>query len=161
LDSRTFVELETIGIIGGLVGLFLRLFFCRHKPIPVLKTLLVCGALSAFYAIVLAIVMSRQLLLETRRMNSYFLKVGPAPGCCIPAVVYPIKVVPAIVQYLRSQLCDKCDDGVDLALDQFSEESKLVSYLVEPNLVRHIGMHSTLTTPKNALPMLFHDLLYD
>jgi len=152
-------ELCFIALVGALVGIFCNSWECRRRGRN--QSSLAYGILGAVYAVLLALVISRQTLLEIRRISLFFLQVRQDKGCCTQAVIYQMKALPGIVNYLDSpSTVARRSEGVDLALDDWTRQNGLLSYLVEPSLVRHIGMYSSLTTRKNAIQMLFYDLMY-
>lgn len=69
--------------------------------------------------------------------------VVPAPGCCIPAVLYPQEHIQSLVNYLKSVNCSSSFPA-DIALDRFVNSYHLKQFLVVPDLVKHIGFVSSL-----------------
>ena len=99
--------------------------------------------LSFCLAIYMLLTLGRPHWLALRGLTPHLSSVVSAPGCCIPAVVYPQEHLPDIIQYLRTS---RSPGGlaVDLELDNFADQKGLERLLVVPNLVRHIGFVSTL-----------------
>lgn len=158
LEGSKFIELISVAVFGA--GVFYLIPLALIKPRPHLTFIVPFSMIGASFFLLLVLVMSRQTFLEMRRLHSFFFSVSADRGCCTPAVLYSTKWIPEIVQYLRSSQCHRCHLGVDLALSDFSEQNDLMCYLVEPSLVRHIGMHSTLTSNKDPRSFLFYDFLY-
>lgn len=78
-----------------------------------------------------------------RGYNYHLSSVVYAPGCCIPAVLYPLTHLTDLIEYLKKVECSK-DFPVDLAMDKFADERGLHRLLAIPNLVKHIGFVSSL-----------------
>ena len=72
-----------------------------------------------------------------------FHRTVPAPDCCTQAVLYPTRVVDGLVRHLADQRCT-IDYSVDIAVAGYARLRRLDSYLVDPNLVRHIGFVSSV-----------------
>ena len=66
-----------------------------------------------------------------------------APDCCTPANVFPRRQIPHVVSALQAF---KCRQGFakDHALDAIKWRHETGAFLIEPNLVEHIGFYSTL-----------------
>lgn len=157
-EESKIIELITVAVFGAGVSALIALVLI--KPRPHFSFMLKFSMIGALYLLVLILVMTRQTFLELRRLHTFFFRITQDLGCCTPAVLYSSKWISDIVKYLKSSQCNRCHLGVDLALSDFSEESNLTCHLVEPNLVRHIGMHSTLTSNKDPRSFLFYDFLY-
>lgn len=151
-------ELLFVAVFG--TGVYYVVALALVKPRPHFSFILPFSMFGGLFFLLLVLVMTRQTFLELRRLHSFFLHISPDLGCCTPAVLYSSKWIPEIVKYLRSSQCQRCHLGVDLALTDFSKQNYLPCHLVEPSLVRHIGMHSTLTSNKDPRSFLFYDFLY-
>lgn len=158
VEEHKIMELIFVPVFGA--GVYYLVAQALIKPKPHFSFTLPFSTLGGVFFLLIVLVMSRQTFLEIRRLHSFFLRISPDLGCCTPAVLYSSKWVPEIVKYLRSSQCQRCHLGVDLALSDFSKQNHLPCHLVEPSLVRHIGMHSTLTSNKNPRSFLFYDFLY-
>lgn len=158
LEESKFFELISIAVFGA--GVFYLLSTTTVKPRPNFPFTLLFSTTGSLYMLLLVLVMTRQTFLEIRRLHSFFYHISPDLGCCTPAVLYSSKWIDDIVKYLRSPECERCRLGVDLALSDFSKLNHLECYLVEPSLVRHVGMHSTLTSNKDPRSFLFYDFMY-
>ena len=96
------------------------------------------------YSLLVALVVGRQNWLELRRViPPYLYTTVPAPDCCSPAILYPRHTAREITKYLNQTTCSP-NYPLDKALDDFRERNDIPAYLIEPNLVRHIGMVSTI-----------------
>lgn len=158
LEKSKIMELISVAVFGAGCSYLTALALIRPKPY--FSFTLPFSMVGATFLVLLVLVMSRQTFLEMRRLHSFFYRISSDLGCCTPAVLYSSKWIPEIVQYLRSSQCNRCHLGVDLALSDFSKQNHLPCHLVEPSLVRHIGMHSTLTSTKDPRSFLFYDFLY-
>ncbi|CAF0798013.1 unnamed protein product [Adineta ricciae] len=78
-----------------------------------------------------------------RSLHSSFYAIYPAPSCCLPGVLYFRQTYQQVIDYLNSV---KCQNGyaIDTAFDDLPKRTQLQTYLVEPNLVHHIGLYSRL-----------------
>ncbi|XP_037051822.1 post-GPI attachment to proteins factor 4-like [Bradysia coprophila] len=156
-ESKIF-ELFWIAVFGA--GAFGLLCLALVKPKPHFRFILSFSMVGSLFLLALVLIMTRQTFLEMRRLHSFFYHITPDRGCCTQTVLYSTKWITEIVKYIRSSECERCHLGVDLALSDFAEMNYLPCFLVEPNLVRHIGMHSTLTSDKDPRSFLFYDFLY-
>jgi hypothetical protein len=59
-----------------------------------------------------------------------------------PAMVYPGDVIQPLARFLSDVDTDAAY-AVDIAVDDFAVANNMAAYLVEPNLLRHIGMFSS------------------
>ena len=82
-------------------------------------------------------------MLPWRRLSPRFYSVVPAPNCCTVAIVFPRRQIPGVVAALRVVNCRR-GFAKDAALDEIKGRHETGAYLVEPNLVKHIGFYSTL-----------------
>ena len=65
------------------------------------------------------------------------------PDCCTQAILYPAHMARKLAHHLTPVHCSILF-SVDLAIDQYAQAHSLIRYLVEPNLVNHIGLVSTV-----------------
>ena len=134
------MELLALGCVGGI------LFYLFIQ----LPQSFILGAL---YFIILAFLVGRQYFVHLRRISVYFYRVLPAPGCCTQAVLYTKASARQVAHHLSTVTCT-VDFSVDLAIDALVYQHGGLSYVVEPNLVRHIGMVSTVRRTKKAAEFL-------
>lgn len=66
----------------------------------------------------------------------------PAHGCCIPCAVYPREHALGLASFLEAQPSMR---QVDLVLPGYAKSHGLEAVGVEPNMVAHIGMYSSLS----------------
>ncbi|KAM3912761.1 post-GPI attachment to proteins factor 4 [Leptodactylus fuscus] len=132
--------LEWIGL-GGIWGLVLTWLYTVvfHRP---RFSWGVCVALTV-YAMLLAELAGRHYLLELRRASPALYNVVPATECCTPAMLFSEASARRTVQYLEEL---ECAPGYakDIALYNELWRRKERAWALEPNLVRHVGMFSTL-----------------
>lgn len=158
-DANRIWELFWIATAGGLIGSILAFLAQTVKRSNVRVLWWACNG--ALYLLLLVLVISRPTWLEMRRIHEFLIQVTSDSGCCSTvAVLYPIDEIPSIVAYLRSPLCKRCHYGVDLAIRDYKDKYKMLGLLVQPNLARHIGLHSTVSSDyKDPVHMLFYDFL--
>ncbi|CAF3976243.1 unnamed protein product [Adineta steineri] len=78
-----------------------------------------------------------------RSLHPSFYAIYPAPSCCLPGVIYFRQTYIQVIDYLNSVQCHN-GYAIDTAFDDLPKRIKLQTYLVEPNLVHHIGLYSRL-----------------
>ncbi|CAF4522773.1 unnamed protein product, partial [Rotaria sp. Silwood2] len=78
-----------------------------------------------------------------RSLHPSFYSIYPAPSCCLPGVIYFRQTYIQVIEYLNSIKCHK-NYAIDTAFDDLPKRTHLQTYLVEPNLVHHIGLYSRL-----------------
>lgn len=97
----------------------------------------------AIYLTTVVYMVGRPYVLSLWRLSPYLYHVLPSRDCCIPAVLYPLTVARRLNRFLTNVTCD-ADLPVDLAIDHFASTSYVDKFTVEPNLVQHIGLLSSL-----------------
>ncbi|KAK2180592.1 hypothetical protein NP493_437g05022 [Ridgeia piscesae] len=142
-DLLQIIELISIGVVGGSLYLLASLLLFRSHDLSSLrrkyKTFL-CGAL---YCILVAVVIGRQNVHAVQRLSAYFYSVSPAPDCCSPAILFNAETAIEISSHLATTTCNS-RLSLDLAMSQFAHAQGFTTLLVQPNVVRHIGLISTL-----------------
>lgn len=78
-----------------------------------------------------------------RSLHPSLYAIYPAPSCCLPGVVYFRSTYTQVVDYLNSVQC-RTNYAIDTAFDDLPKRTNLQTYLVEPNLIHHIGLYSRL-----------------
>jgi hypothetical protein len=78
-----------------------------------------------------------------RSLHPSFYAIYPAPSCCLPGVIYFQETYREIIQYLNSIKCHS-KYAIDTAFDDLPKRTQLQTFLVEPNLLHHIGLYSRL-----------------
>lgn len=158
-DANRLWELFWIAIAGGMIGSILAFLAQTVNRSKISVFWWTCNG--ALYLLLLVIVVSRQTFLELRRIHVSLMQVTSDSGCCSTvAVLYPMDEIPKIVDYLRSSECMRCHEGVDLAIRDYRDKFEMLGLLVQPNLARHIGQHSTVSSDyKDPVHMLFYDFL--
>ena len=107
----------------------------------------------SLYAILVAFMVGRQYIMEWRRISKFTYRVVPAPDCCSPAILYAADKAKQLSAYLKTKTCSS-SYPIDLAMDEFAKVNNYKKYLVEPNLLQHIGMFSSIKA-KSAFPQRF------
>lgn len=78
-----------------------------------------------------------------RSLHPSLYAIYSAPSCCIPGVLYFRSTYIQVIDYLNSVKCNH-EYPIDSAFDDLPSRTHLQTYLVEPNLVHHIGLYSRL-----------------
>ena len=78
-----------------------------------------------------------------RSLHPSLYAIRSAPSCCLPGVIYFRETYFKIIDYLSQIECNR-EYPIDTALDELPKRRLLQTYLVEPNLVHHIGLYSRL-----------------
>lgn len=145
LEPDRLTELFGIGFILGTLTMLMYEYFVISK-----LTLSYCQGVFMYcmfvlYFMLLAVCIGRPHIVEMRRVFSpFFYSFMRAPECCTPAMLFPAKGAKLVVQYLDSVKCSK-GYGKDMALESFRTSRRdFKTYLVQPNLVSHIGLYSSL-----------------
>ncbi|KAG9469879.1 post-GPI attachment to proteins factor 4 [Eleutherodactylus coqui] len=132
--------LEWIGV-GGILGLVFTWLYTIifHRP---RFSWLIFVALT-IYAMLLAELAGRHYQLELRRMSPALYNVVPATECCTPAMLFSKASAQRTLEYLEGL---ECEPGYakDIALYKELGKRKERAWALEPNLVRHVGMFSSL-----------------
>lgn len=139
-------ELLSIGLLVGslLTGIY-RMVCCIQRQLPV-KSVLKLWVIFSMYTICICVTVGRQhMILELRHaLGSYGYVLTSAPECCTPAMLFPKAGAQRVVNLLHPIKCH-LRFGKDLALEQLRRQHHLKAYLLQPNLVSHIGMFSLLS----------------
>ena len=137
-------ELILIGVLGGCVGIWVDLKFknrTRTNKLSLFCTFLVWS----IYVVLFVYTVGRAHLIELRKLSPFMYSVIKAPGCCTPGVLYQRSRALELAKFLKSVNCNDTYP-MDVAIDDFAKKSNLERYLVIPNMVSHIGVHSSLST---------------
>lgn len=143
-------ELVLIFILGSAVptGIYLymllymkrsRIYKYNYQMVMIILLFISCG----LYCMMAAYTIGRAHLIELGKISPLFYRASQAPGCCTPCVLYPRVYLKDIIEFLQSKRCKK-SYPLDFALDDFVMVKHLHKYLASPNLVSHIGFHSSL-----------------
>ncbi|NWW78229.1 TM246 protein, partial [Climacteris rufus] len=140
LNPEPMRLLEWLGL-GMFLGPALGCAYCRAAGRPGPGWGLV--AFFGLYSMALAELVGRHYGLELRRLHPALYNVVPASECCTPAMLFPAASARRASRYLRGLRCRRgfAKDTALYALLRGRAES---AYVVEPNLVRHVGMYSSL-----------------
>lgn len=140
-EADRIIELACVGLSGG--GLiFLMVFLCAKvcRLEFTYKTQVLYYGLSCFLMIFIALMVGRQNVMELRRFSPQLFRLGPTPACCTPAMFYSSSIIPGLMKYLL----EHTEVHKDLAIYDFIRHYDIPGYILEPNLVRHIGMYTSL-----------------
>ncbi|NXV60597.1 TM246 protein, partial [Molothrus ater] len=100
-------------------------------------------AFFALYSMALSELVGRHYGLELRRLHPALYNVAPASECCTPAMLFPAASARRASGYLRGLRCRR-GFAKDTALYSLLRGKGENAFVVEPNLVRHVGMYSSL-----------------
>ena len=148
LDGRHFVELAFTGLLFASCAHFVRLIlsfvFSRRRLLRYRKSNYYIVYLLVFvYGVLFALVLGRQNILELRKPHPLLHTLVPAPECCTPAVVYPRRTAIKLSNFLN-RTKTSWNYQFDQAVEDFRRSQSVPAFLVEPSIVRHIGLVSTL-----------------
>ncbi|XP_075437709.1 GPI-N-acetylgalactosamine transferase PGAP4 isoform X2 [Ascaphus truei] len=140
LNPEPMRILEWFGL-GSLAGLTLTWLYSRvFRQTPFSWRLFVAFAA---YAMLLAELWGRHYLLELRRASPALYNVVPATECCTPAMLFSEASARRALGYLQEMKCQP-GNAKDTALYRELEKRGERAWAVEPNMVTHVGMFSTL-----------------
>ena len=150
-EPHCLLELTGIALCGGSIAVLVttclqrfltfrfRTFYNQFRTF----LLLLIFTFGALYFTAVAYTVGRPYVLLLRRLSPYFVRVVSSHDCCVPAVLYPQRVAKQLVNFLESVTCD-VDFPLDLAIDRYAMTFNAFKYTIEPNLVKHIGLFSSL-----------------
>ena len=96
------------------------------------------------YAILVMCAIGRPYFLNLRTLfPPHLYNLVPASECCTPAMLFPYRGAHTVLSHLTNTTCRK-HFGKDMALEGLRKNPRYQAYMVEPNLVTHIGMYSAL-----------------
>jgi len=143
------IELASVATVGGSIGVIVvsalystcRLSSSTRRP---RSQTVVLFLLFAVYAALFCLGVGRPHARAWRsHLGGGFHRTVSSFDCSIQAVLYPTRVVDGLVRHLEDQRCTN-DYAIDLAVAEYARLRRLKSYLVDPNLVRHIGFVSSV-----------------
>ncbi|CAF1040060.1 unnamed protein product [Adineta ricciae] len=125
--------------------LCLRLAFRNIIFLPrmVTRTRICCLAYFFLIIIILILIDHTNFAWSWRSLHPSLYAIYPAPSCCLPGVLYFGQTYTQVVDYLNQVECHR-KYAIDTAFDDLPRRTNLRTYLVEPNLVHHIGLYSRL-----------------
>ncbi|XP_033753135.1 transmembrane protein 246-like [Pecten maximus] len=143
-ETSRVVELLCFGAIGGSLSLVLhRLCLLKRQWKRSQNVHFTAGFL---YIIVVIYLIGRQNIMTFRSWSHHLHLLLPSPACCTPAMLYPVDAVPSLVHFLNSSQHQENEEHIDLQIYNFTMTNNLPGYQVEPNLFRHVGMVSSLSS---------------
>ena len=144
-DWRSVIELSGFGLLGGVLSEVVLILLRQLKASRGRQwsTDMAAFFVGGLYVVCVLLALGRPYVLEFvyERWRLYW--VTGSKHCCTQAVFYPAVIVPHLIKYISRKECD-IDYSIDLVLEDFVTDCKLDSYLVEPNIINHIGMFSSL-----------------
>ena len=141
---KTLIELCGFSmLVGWSFVMFGSIFHSINRPYSRSRWQIQLFFIGVIYALTLAICIGRPAILSIMAQHPQLYKVVSDPGCCIPAVMYNRAYIQGLIDFLRKTRCH-IDFPVDLAIDKYFFMTGNSSYLLEPNIVTHVGMLSSL-----------------
>ena len=134
-------ELVLFGILGGTLAVWVQLKMQNtiRRKVSLYCTFTVWGV----YVVLVVYTVGRAHWIELRKLSPVMYSVVKAPGCCTPGVLYPRFHAYSLANFLKSIQCSE-NYPMDVAIDDFANKMNLERYLVIPNMISHIGVHSSL-----------------
>ena len=146
-DPKHIIELLSLGCLGGsFFQLCFHLLSRTARSSSSSSTMIkryFFFLLGATYFILLVVSIGRQYVLDLRWSAWQLSTTIPAPDCCTQGVLYPTDMAQKLIDYLQTVTCSAVFP-VDLAMDAFAKSHGYQRRLVEPNLLTHVGMVSSL-----------------
>lgn len=102
----------------------------------------------ALYSMALSELVGRHYLLELRRLAPVLYNVVPVTECCTPAMLFSAPSARRALGYLQGLRCRQ-GFAKDIALYSVLRSKGENAFVVEPNLVQHVGMYSSLRLSDN------------
>ncbi|KFP83488.1 Transmembrane protein 246, partial [Apaloderma vittatum] len=102
----------------------------------------------ALYSMAVSELVGRHYLLELRRLAPALYNIVPVTECCTPAMLFSAPSAQRALGYLKELRCRR-GFAKDIALYSLLQTTGENAYVVEPNLVRHVGMYSSLRLNNN------------
>lgn len=102
----------------------------------------------ALYSMALSELVGRHYMLELRRLAPTLYNIVPVTECCTPAMLFSASSAHRALGYLKGLHCRQ-GFAKDIALYSLLRTKGENAYVVEPNLVRHVGMYSSLRLNDN------------
>ncbi|XP_034996816.1 post-GPI attachment to proteins factor 4 [Zootoca vivipara] len=142
-EPMRILEWLGVGMLGGsLLGF---VYACAAgRPSPSWPVAL----FFALYSMLLVELVGRHYLLELRRLAPPLYNVVPATECCTPAMLFSAPSARRTLGYLKKLRC-RSGFAKDTALYSLLRTKGERAFVVEPNLVRHVGMFSSLRVNVN------------
>lgn len=146
------LELMSIASVGGTLFVLIGYRCNKRESFSMLSTV-IYFLIGSIYLALAAYMVGRPYLIEWRRISKYTYTVIPAPECCSPAILYATEKAKELRNYLTMAKCTS-KYPVDFAMDEFVKVNNYTKYLIEPNLMQHIGMFSSIKS-KSKNPQQF------
>ena len=138
-ELTRILEIIAIGSVGS--GISVLMYCCYNRRRLKNSVLYIYFISVAIYFILLALVVSRQNVLELRRFSKHFYTLKKSPGCCTPAMLYYQPEIRDLVNFLQS---DMSNQHIDLSLSKYVDISHKNAFQIEPNLFYHLGLYTSL-----------------
>lgn len=142
LEPDRIPQLLSLGAsLGSIAAVIYTRYFHRTVDTMPRYQLWVCFCV---YFILVAWAIGRAHIFEFKRVfTPYLYNFVQAPECCTPAMLFPRDGAVRIMNYLNTVKC-KWRFGKDTAIWVWQKRNSIPAYMIQPNLVTHIGMYSAL-----------------
>jgi len=155
---KTVVELGGYSVFGGSLcaAVALLVISRRRKWLANIWNLplLFWFVMGAVFTLLLCLSIGRQNVELWRKYLVSTHRLVAASGCCIPATVYPAHVISDLCDHLADVYCQYYFP-VDIAIDGYARVGGLKTYLIEPNVGKHIGLISNMRRRKTKFAKQF------
>lgn len=138
------LELVSFGALGG--GLFVVVCWASSDRRHSMTSQNVQFCIGAIYAVIIVLLVGRPNVLKLRTLSPHLYSIRPSSACCTPAMLYPREIVPRLISFLNSSKQLDSHVNLDLQIYAFSEQHRIPTYQMEPNVFRHIGIISSLSS---------------
>ena len=143
-DVITVIELLSVGILFGSSFYAIQFKCSKHPVLRTNKNMRYASFLMGFcYGVLCCLAIGRCHLIELKRLMPSTYSLRHAPDCCSPGILYPVDVATQLIDMLNKTKCHP-NNPLDMAVAAFTQNIGYRTYIVEPNLVKHIGMVSTI-----------------
>lgn len=140
-EADRIIELISLGVFsGGVLYAVFSLCTLMCKTDVSYRARLFYYCLFSLVSIFAAVIYGRQNVLDLRRLSTGLFKFAKTPACCTPAMFYSAHIIPDLIPYVLAH----SELNKDLAIYNFTLEHFIPGFIIEPNLVRHIGMYTSL-----------------
>lgn len=144
-ESQKILELCSAGSLGGILFLAMYSYSAKFRlPTKYYRKMnLLVFSVGFLFVVASCIMIGRPNLIHIKTLSIYTYSTSKAPECCSPGILYPAEIVTMLNRHLNNTVCHH-NYPLDMALTAFTNNLAYPSYIVQPNLVKHIGMISTL-----------------
>ncbi|XP_060072428.1 post-GPI attachment to proteins factor 4-like [Ylistrum balloti] len=143
-EISRLLELLCFGAIGGSISLVFHYFCLLNRRRKYSQN--VQFTLGLLLTIVVVHLIGRQNIMTLRTFSRDLYSLKPSPACCTPAMLYPADTIKTLTNFLNQSQKHQSQVKIDLQIYNFTQIYNLPGYQIEPNLFRHVGMVSSLSS---------------